>query len=85
MSEHGLTRLASLIILTCSTHNCVVFIAHENLHYNKCLSGPVCSPTIGRQKEIATFSGTPQADCGAVPEGGQKFEVQACLNVPACT
>lgn len=85
LSERGLTGLASLINLTCFTHNHVKFTACENLLDNKCLSGSVCSPTIGRLKEIATFFGTPQADCGAAPEGGQKFEVQPCLNVPACT
>lgn len=44
----------------------------------------VFSPTIGRMKEPATFYGTPTADCGAVPEGGAKFEIQPCHNIPPC-
>lgn len=43
------------------------------------------SPTIGRLKEEASFVGTPSADCGSPPGGGPKFEIEACLNVPACT
>ncbi|XP_041813710.1 properdin-like [Chelmon rostratus] len=42
------------------------------------------SPTIGRQREPATFFGTPRADCGLPPDGGQKLEIEQCLNVPAC-
>ncbi|XP_018516956.1 properdin [Lates calcarifer] len=41
-------------------------------------------PTIGRLKEIASFYGTPQADCGPAPDGGPKYETQNCVNVPAC-
>ncbi|XP_068605494.1 properdin-like [Brachionichthys hirsutus] len=41
-------------------------------------------PTIGRQGERAVFFGSPQADCGAPPEGGEKFEEQPCLNAPPC-
>ncbi|KAK5856858.1 hypothetical protein PBY51_008424 [Eleginops maclovinus] len=43
------------------------------------------SPTIGRQREEATFFGKPLGDCGPTPDGGSKFEVQPCLNVPPCT
>lgn len=43
-----------------------------------------CRPTIGRLKEIASFYGTPQADCGPAPDGGPKYETQNCVNVPAC-
>ncbi|XP_026204524.1 properdin [Anabas testudineus] len=43
------------------------------------------SSTIGRQKEIATFFGTPRADCGNLPEGEKKYEVESCVNVPPCT
>ncbi|KAM6919190.1 properdin-like [Xenentodon cancila] len=42
-------------------------------------------PTIGRQNEVATFSGTPKPDCGEVPDGGKKHEFQLCVNVPQCT
>ncbi|XP_068191930.1 properdin-like isoform X2 [Antennarius striatus] len=41
-------------------------------------------PTIGRQSEKAAFFGDPQADCGAPPDGGEKFEVQPCQNAPPC-
>ncbi|XP_074513273.1 properdin-like [Sebastes fasciatus] len=43
------------------------------------------NPTIGRMKEPAMFFGNPNADCGAAPDGGQKIEIQPCVNVPACT
>ncbi|XP_008432966.1 properdin [Poecilia reticulata] len=43
------------------------------------------SPTIGRQREPAHFHGKPKADCGAVPDGGKKYELEDCLNVPPCT
>uniref|UniRef100_UPI0037E7C647 properdin-like n=1 Tax=Semicossyphus pulcher TaxID=241346 RepID=UPI0037E7C647 len=42
------------------------------------------NPTIGRQREQATFSGNPRADCGAAPDGGEKVQIQPCINVPAC-
>ncbi|XP_062264857.1 properdin-like [Platichthys flesus] len=42
------------------------------------------SPTIGRQREQATFFGTPRADCAWVPEDGPKSEIQPCVNVPPC-
>ncbi|XP_041634380.1 properdin [Cheilinus undulatus] len=42
------------------------------------------NPTIGRQREPATFSGTPLADCGAAPDNGLKFETQPCVNIPQC-
>lgn len=41
------------------------------------------SPTIGRMKVKATFYGTPSADCGA-PPGGEKLQIQPCINVPSC-
>ncbi|XP_026179920.1 properdin-like isoform X2 [Mastacembelus armatus] len=41
------------------------------------------SPTIGRQKEKATFFGKPTADCGPLPTE-QKVESQPCLNIPPC-
>ncbi|XP_053195025.1 properdin-like [Scomber japonicus] len=41
-------------------------------------------PTVGRLKEKATFFGDPTADCGDVPLN-EKFQVEQCLNVPACT
>ncbi|XP_034566850.1 properdin-like [Notolabrus celidotus] len=41
-------------------------------------------PTIGRQRMGATFFGKPLADCGAVPDSGEKYQRQACVNVPAC-
>ncbi|KAM7387571.1 hypothetical protein PAMA_009948 [Pampus argenteus] len=40
-------------------------------------------PTIGRQKEKATFFGTPTADCRGSPDGG-KLQVERCINMPAC-
>ncbi|XP_022073264.2 properdin [Acanthochromis polyacanthus] len=42
-------------------------------------------PTIGRQKEKATFFGTPLVDCGAPPDGGEKYQKEPCLSVPACS
>ncbi|KAM4598458.1 properdin-like [Polymixia lowei] len=51
----------------------------------------ICQPdiseyprTIGRQKEEAVFHGSPVADCGFLPEGQEKIEIQPCLNVPPC-
>ncbi|KAM7371424.1 hypothetical protein PAMP_008671 [Pampus punctatissimus] len=41
------------------------------------------NPTIGRRKEKATFFGNPTADCGD-PPNGEKFQVQRCINMPAC-
>ncbi|XP_071370239.1 properdin-like, partial [Centroberyx affinis] len=39
-------------------------------------------PTIRDRK--VTFFGTPTADCGSLPDGEKKVEIQPCLNVPAC-
>ncbi|KAI3359463.1 hypothetical protein L3Q82_013782, partial [Scortum barcoo] len=41
------------------------------------------SPTIGLQREIATFFGDPKADC-KFPDGEQKYQVEDCVNVPDC-
>ncbi|KAL6102345.1 cfp [Pungitius sinensis] len=41
-------------------------------------------PTIGRRKEVASFSGTPIDDCGALPEGEESKQQQNCVNAPAC-
>ncbi|XP_070704685.1 properdin-like [Pempheris klunzingeri] len=41
-------------------------------------------PTIGRLKEPATFFGTPQADCGPTPDGREAYQIEPCVNVPAC-
>ncbi|MEQ2178985.1 hypothetical protein GOODEAATRI_019821 [Goodea atripinnis] len=43
------------------------------------------NPTIGRQRLPAHFHGTPRADCGPTPDGGKKFQINNCLNVPPCT
>ncbi|KAM9718974.1 properdin-like isoform 2-T2 [Menidia menidia] len=42
------------------------------------------SPTIGRKKEKATFSGSPKPDCGDLPDGKKKYELQDCKNAPPC-
>ncbi|XP_056144219.1 properdin-like [Lampris incognitus] len=39
---------------------------------------------ISRLREKATFFGTPLSDCGSVPDGEKKIEIQDCLNVPPC-
>ncbi|KAM8844389.1 properdin-like isoform 2-T2 [Spinachia spinachia] len=41
-------------------------------------------PTIGRKKELATFSGSPLDDCGSLPDGEQSAQRQSCANAPAC-
>ncbi|KAM6913524.1 properdin-like isoform 3-T3 [Lycodopsis pacificus] len=43
------------------------------------------SPTIGRQRDPATFFGNPRADCGSTPDGGPKYQTQPCVNVPPCS
>ncbi|XP_034394773.1 properdin-like isoform X2 [Cyclopterus lumpus] len=43
------------------------------------------NPTIGRQKEQATFFGNPLSDCGVTPDGKSKIQMQSCVNVPPCT
>ncbi|XP_071320758.1 properdin-like [Trachinotus anak] len=42
------------------------------------------SPTIGRQREKATFSGTPRVACGPLPDGEEESQTQPCLNAPPC-
>uniref|UniRef100_A0A1A8MP22 Complement factor properdin n=3 Tax=Nothobranchius pienaari TaxID=704102 RepID=A0A1A8MP22_9TELE len=43
-------------------------------------------PTIGRQKDMATFVGKPTSDCGTLPEGiAKKTEIESCKNAPPCT
>ncbi|XP_058509001.1 properdin-like [Solea solea] len=41
-------------------------------------------PLLSRLKEKATFFGIPRADCGSLPDGEAKFEIQPCVNVPPC-
>lgn len=46
------------------------------------LLNPFVYSNPGRQ--TVAFSGNPYADCGATPDGGPKFESQACSNLPPC-
>ncbi|KAM9843811.1 properdin-like [Aulostomus maculatus] len=42
------------------------------------------NPVTSRLKKKAAFHGTPITDCGDLPPRDQKFQVQPCVNMPAC-
>ncbi|XP_069565268.1 properdin-like [Brachyistius frenatus] len=41
-------------------------------------------PTIGLNKDLATFYGTPKVNCPLPPDGGEEEQDEPCVNVPDC-